>query len=153
MSFDNVSRFFAPKNKTPLQGQPQPKIREEHFMPKTTKTYEEQIAERDAKILQYQNEKKRIMQKQKSADRKARDNRLYKRHGLLEKFMPDLIDITDVQYELFIKTGINTTYGRKRLGEIISEGAEKIADEVSETAGSSGTNGGTTTSLAESSEA
>ena len=122
-------------------------------MPKTTKTYEEQIAERDAKILQYQNEKKRIMQKQKSADRKARDNRLYKRHGLLEKFMPDLINITDEQYEVFIKTGINTKYGKQRLGEIIAAGVEKAAAEVSETADSDTTNGGTTTPLAELSEA
>lgn len=111
-------------------------------MAKTTKTYEEQIAQRDAKIEQYQNEKKRIIQKQKAADRKARDNRLYRRHGLLEKFMPDLIAITDEQYELFIKTGINTTYGRKRLGEIIAEGAEKAAVNLSETAATSGTDSG-----------
>jgi len=122
-------------------------------MPKTIKTYEEQIAERDAKILQYQNEKKRILQKQKSADRKARDNRLYRRHGLLEKFMPDLIEITDAQYEVFIKTGINTTYGRKRLGEIIAAGAEKAAAEVSETTDSDSTSVGTTTPFVELSEA
>jgi len=39
-------------------------------------------------------------------------------------FMPDIITITDDQFEAFIRTGINTTYGNKRLGEIKEKGAE-----------------------------
>ena len=62
---------------------------------------------------------------------------------MLEKFMPDLINITDAQYELFIKTGINTSYGRKRLNEIIAAGAEKAAAEVSKHAENNGTDSGT----------
>ena len=42
-----------------------------------------------------------------------------RRHGLLEKFMPDLANITDEQYETFIRKGINTTYGQKILAEIV----------------------------------
>jgi len=89
---------------------------------KVTKTAEEKVALKDARILQLQNEKKKIIQQAKAKERKERNNRLYRRHGLLEKFMPELITITDEQYEVFIKTGIDTNYGRKRLGEIIAEG-------------------------------
>ena len=89
---------------------------------KTVKTAEEKVALKDARILQLQNEKKKIIQQAKAKERKERNNRLYRRHGLLEKFMPELITITDEQYEVFIKTGIDTNYGRKRLGEIIAEG-------------------------------
>jgi len=89
---------------------------------KTVKTAEEKVALKDARILQLQNEKKKIIQQAKTKERKERNNRLYRRHGLLEKFMPELITITDEQYEVFIKTGIDTNYGRKRLGEIIAEG-------------------------------
>ena len=57
----------------------------------------------------------------KEDDRKERTKRLCKRHGLLEKYMPDLITITDEQFEMFIKRGINTSYGQKTLAEIISK--------------------------------
>jgi len=78
---------------------------------------------------------KQLQQRHKTEERKARTKRLCARHGLLEKFMPDLIDISDEQYEQFIKTGIDTKYGRSRLAEIVSgttvttapQGAEKAA--------------------------
>ena len=94
---------------------------------KTTKTVEEKIAIKDAKIQQLMNEKKAILQREKAKERKERNNRLCRRHGLLEKFMPDLISITDDQFEAFIRTGISTNHGRKRLGEIIDKGAEAAA--------------------------
>ena len=91
---------------------------------KNTKTAEEKVAIKDAKIQKLQNEKKKILQQEKAKERKERNHRLYRRHGLLEKFMPDIITITDDQFEAFIRTGINTTYGNKRLGEIKDKGAE-----------------------------
>jgi len=91
---------------------------------KTTKTAEEKVAIKDAKILQLQNEKKKILQQQKAKERKERTSRLCRRHGLLEKFMPALIEITDDQFEAFVRTGISTSFGHKRLGEIMDKGAD-----------------------------
>ncbi|MCL1882272.1 MAG: hypothetical protein FWF81_00765 [Defluviitaleaceae bacterium] len=91
---------------------------------KTTKTPEEKVAEKDAKILQLQKQKKKILQQEKAKERKARNHRLYRRHGLLEMFMPDLIPITDDQFEAFIRTHINTNNGRNKLAELVSKGAE-----------------------------
>ena len=88
---------------------------------RTTKTAEEKVAIKDAKILQLQNEKKKILQQAKAQERKARDNRLYRRHGLLEKYMPDLITMSDHQFEMFIKRGINTKYGNDILNDILSK--------------------------------
>jgi hypothetical protein len=88
---------------------------------KPQKSYEEKIAVRDEKIQQLMNEKKQIIQRHKAQERKERTNRLCRRHGLLEKFMPDIITISDEQFELFIKTGIDTQYGRTRLAEIAAK--------------------------------
>ena len=84
------------------------------------KTTAEKIAERDERIAQLQNEKKKLLQKQKADERKVRTNRLCRRHGLLEKYMPDLITITDEQFEMFIKRAIVTSYGRDALAEIVT---------------------------------
>lgn len=45
-------------------------------MAKSTKTYEERIAEKDAKIEQSQKAKKKIMQQHRATERKARDIRV-----------------------------------------------------------------------------
>ena len=68
----------------------------------------------------------------KTEERKARTKRLCSRHGLLEKFMPDLATITDEQFEEFIKRGINTSYGQKILAEIVAKGTSQA--ENSDTA-------------------
>jgi len=85
-------------------------------MPKSTA---EKIATKREKIQQLQNEEKQLIQKQKAEERKARTRRFCSRHGLLEKYMPDLAAITDEQYETFIRKAINTNHGQKILAEIV----------------------------------
>jgi len=97
---------------------------------KTVKTAEEKLAEKNAKIQQLQKQKQAIIKRENAKERKQRTHRLCRRHGLLEKFMPDLINITDEQFEAFIRTGINTTYGRKRLDEIKDKGVEAAAEYI-----------------------
>jgi len=91
---------------------------------KTTKTAKERLAIRDERIKQLQKQKQKIRKDENKKIRKQRDNRLYRRHGLLEMFMPKIIDITDEQFEVFIRKGINTTYGHNCLNEIIDKGEE-----------------------------
>ena len=88
---------------------------------KNVKTTEERVAAIDAEILQRQNKKKKLMQQAKAKERKERNHRLYRRHGLLEMFLPELIKMTDHQFEMFIKRGIKTKYGIKILYDILGE--------------------------------
>ena len=88
------------------------------------KSRKEKIASYDERIAQLENQRKQEIQKMKAEERKARTKRLCSRHGLLEKIMPDLIAITDEQFEEFIKRGINTSYGQKLLAEIMAKEAE-----------------------------
>ena len=91
-------------------------------MPKSRK---EKIASYEERIAQLENQRKQEIQKMKAEERKARTRRLCSRHGLLEKFMPDLATITDEQFEEFIKRGINTSYGQKILAEIVAKGTSQ----------------------------
>ena len=79
----------------------------------------EKIADYEDKISKLKEQMKMEMQKQKKDERNNRTKRLCTRHGLMEKLMPDLINLTDEQFEVFVKTGINTSYGKKRLSEIL----------------------------------
>ena len=86
-----------------------------------SKTNTERIDSIDEQIAQLAARKKQLIQQENTRLRKERNNRLYRRHGLLEKYMPDLINITDMQFEMFIKRAIDTSYGQKILAEITAE--------------------------------
>ena len=85
------------------------------------KTTAEKIANKDERIQQLLNEKKQLIQKQKADERRTRTSRLCRRHGLLEKYLPDLITITDEQFEAFVKKAISNNYGREALAEIVGK--------------------------------
>jgi hypothetical protein len=99
-----------------------------------TKSKTERIESITEQIRQLESLKKELIQKQKAEDIRNRTHRLCRRHGQLEGFMPDLVTITDEQYEEFIKTGVDTRYGRKRLAEIIGKGASTPAVVEADTA-------------------
>ena len=94
---------------------------------KITKTAEEKLAEKNARIKQLQKQKQAIIKRENAKERKARNHRLCRRHGLLEKLFPDIINITDEQFEAFIRTHIRAKHGRGKLAEIVDKGAEAAA--------------------------
>ena len=94
---------------------------------KNTKTAEEKVAAKDARIKQLQKQKQAIIKRENAKERKARNHRLCRRHGLLEKLMPDIINITDEQFEAFIRTHIRAKHGRNKLAEIVDKGEEYSA--------------------------
>ena len=107
------------------------------------KTRKEKIASYEERIAQLENQRKQEIQKMKAEERKARTRRLCSRHGLLEKFMPDLATITDEQFEEFIKRGINTSYGQKILAEIVAKGTSQTENSDTAKTSSQQTENGT----------
>ena len=104
------------------------------------KSRQEKITSYDERISQLENQRKQEIQKMKQEERRARTKRLCSRHGLLEKYMPDLATITDEQFEVFIKTGIDTTYGRNKLAEIIKKASATQPPQNEKTANPSASN-------------
>ena len=88
----------------------------------------EKVLDIDQQIAQLKKRKQQLRQQHGKDERKARTKRLCSRHGMLEKYMPDLIIISDEMFEDFIRTGIDTKYGRSRLAEIIAKQTAITAD-------------------------
>ena len=86
------------------------------------KTVAQRIAEAQAKIQQEQNNLKQLQAKQKEQDRKARNHRLCKRHGLIESLLPDIATLTDEQFQQFLKEHIANNHGKKKLEHIVEQG-------------------------------
>jgi len=114
------------------------------------KTTAEKIANKDERIQQLLNEKKQLIQKQKADERRTRTSRLCRRHGLLEKYLPDIISITDEQFETFVKKAISNNYGRDALAEIVGKaGADATTQHTGTAAQSSPTHAAKPTQAAQ----
>jgi hypothetical protein len=98
------------------------------------KTLEQQIASAKLEMEQKENRLKELLGKQKEQDRKERNHRLCKRMGIIEKYMPDTIPLTDEQFIAFIEEAVANDYGKRKLAHIISQGAEKYPPETTEKA-------------------
>jgi len=93
-------------------------------MTETTKrkTKAEQIEGIEQQLEQLQNRKKLLIKQHKEDERKARNRRLYQRHGLFESLLPDTISLTDEQFNTFLRRTVANDYGLNKLAEIIAEG-------------------------------
>ena len=87
------------------------------------KTRLEKIADYEEQIAQIRNRQKQERQKLSKEERNARTRRLCSRHGLLEKMLPEIITITDEQYQAFLEKAVTNTYGRDILNKIITQTA------------------------------
>ena len=92
------------------------------------KTVAQQIEEAQAKIKQEQNALKLLLSKQKEQDRKARNHRLCKRHGLLEGLLPDTIQLTDDQFQSFLEQHIASNHGRAMLTAFLEQGQPEATE-------------------------
>jgi len=96
------------------------------------KTLDQQILETESKIKQEENRLKELRNKQKDKERKERNHRLCKRMGIIEKYMPDTIQLTEEQFIAFIEEAVANDYGKRKLAYITEQGAEKYMPETTE---------------------
>ena len=82
----------------------------------------------EEQITALEKKKKEYLQEQKEIDRKARNHRLCKRGGYVEKYLPDIIDFTEEQFEIFVKKVLLTPFTTRAINEIKAQ-AETINTE------------------------
>jgi len=97
------------------------------------KTRLEKIADYEEQIAQIRSKQKQERQKQSKEERTARTRRLCLRHGLLEKMLPEIITITDEQFQTFLEKAVTNNYGRDILNKIIAQTAATPATKPTET--------------------
>lgn len=91
----------------------------------TNKTTTEKIESIKLKIQQLENERKKILQSQKEADRKARTKRLIERGAILESLISGADTFTNEQIKIFLEKTVTTETAR-----IILDGFTAQKDET-----------------------
>ena len=87
-----------------------------------TKTTNEKVAMYDKKILQYQNKKKQLIQKNKVDERKARTKRLIERGAILESLIDGAEELANDQITIILKKTVGSSYGK----DIITQTKSKV---------------------------
>ena len=91
-----------------------------------SKTKTEKIAGIDEKMAQLAEQKKRLVQQEKERERKAKNSRFTKRHGLLESMLPEVITLTDEQYKIFLERAVANDTVRKIIASIMTQGESPL---------------------------
>ena len=79
------------------------------------KTRLEKIDGIKEEIEQLKARQKQLQQQHNVQERKARNHRLCKRGGIVEKLLPDLITLTDEQFDAFVEKTLLTGYAERIL--------------------------------------
>lgn len=98
------------------------------------KTKLEKIESIEEQIRQLNAQKTKIKQQHNVQERKARNHRLCKRGGFVEKLLPDLITLTEEQFETFINKTLMTDHSKRILGEMAAQNTDTATQERTGTA-------------------
>jgi hypothetical protein len=85
-----------------------------------------QIEASEKKIQEERNRLKSLERKQTERDRKDRNHRLCKRHGYLESILPCTVNLTDEQFQDFVKQHIANRHGIASLAKLTGQTQEAI---------------------------
>ena len=81
---------------------------------------EERIEAKLEEKRQLEAQIKQLLQQQRTQEQKDRTHRLCKRGGLVEKYLPDLIKLTDDQFQVFINKCLLSNFTMKTLSELVA---------------------------------
>ena len=90
------------------------------------KSRNDRIAVIEKEMEELEKQKKKLIAEQKEIDRKARTNRLCKRHGLFESLLPDIIDLSEDDFKLFLEKTVANDFGRRTLAALIAEQSKPV---------------------------
>ena len=88
---------------------------------------EMQIEAAQKQITDGQARLKLLQNQQAEKNRKERNHRLCKRHGFLESVLPDTINLTDAQYEEFVKNHVANKFGKQAIADYMAKNARAMA--------------------------
>lgn len=89
-----------------------------------TKTTIEKIENIQTQIQQLENERKRLMNQQKGAERKARTKRLIERGAILESLISGADKFTNDQIKAFLEKTVQSDYACKIIDGMTSQNGE-----------------------------
>ena len=108
-------------------------------MPRTTI---EKIEGIQSQIEQLENERKRLMQRQKEQERKDRTKRLIERGAILESLVPGAAAFTNEHIKVFLEQTVGNDSARKLLAGMAPQGGAVDASQPSDSPLQSGKPGG-----------
>jgi len=97
------------------------------------KSRTEKIASFDEQIAKLQEKRATELQKQKDEEKDEREKRQRKRGEILEKLIPETVNLTIEQFTALINKTTANPFGRDKLAEVLKESASKPKPQAAQT--------------------
>ena len=81
----------------------------------------DKISKIEGKLAQLEEQRKQEVKKAKDEERKAKNRRHCKRGAVMEKALPDLIAITDEQFNAFVEKVLATNHTKNVLADLVKQ--------------------------------
>jgi len=94
------------------------------------KSRTEKIASYDEQIAALQKKRTEELEKQKQEEKDEREKRQRKRGEILEKLIPEIVNLTIEQFTTLLNCTTANPFGRDKLAEIIKEGEVKMKTQT-----------------------
>ena len=94
----------------------------------------EKISKIEGKLAELEEQRKQEVKKAKEEERKATNKRHCKRGLVMEKALPDLINITDEQFDTFVRKALATNHSKNLLAELVKQNEATPPEENKEQA-------------------
>ena len=82
---------------------------------------QDKISKIEAQLAELEKQRKQEVKKAREEERKATNKRHCKRGTVMEKALPDLITITDEQFNTFVEKTLATNHSRNALAELMKQ--------------------------------
>jgi hypothetical protein len=100
------------------------------------KTLEQQIEAAKAQVDEKEKRLKELLHAQREKADKARTHRLCERGGKVEKVLPDIIRLTEEQFETFVQKALLSGYAAKIIRELLPPEPANVQDSAAQDGGS-----------------
>ena len=95
----------------------------------TRKTTTEKIELQRERMEEIQNEMKRLLNQQKTEERKKRNHRICKRGAHLESLLPNTVGLSDTRFFSFLEKTVANDFGRRALAALVAEQEKEDATD------------------------
>jgi hypothetical protein len=91
-----------------------------------SKTRLERIGSIQEEIEQLKTRQKLLQQQHNAQERKARNHRLCRRGGIVEKLLPGIISLTDEQFDAFVEKTLLTGYAERIIKGLAAQDVNRL---------------------------
>ena len=86
------------------------------------RTIDERLEARREEKRQLEAKIQELLQEQRTHKKKERNHRIFKRGGYIEKYIPEIVSLSDEQFYTFVEKCLQSNFAKRTLSDLMASG-------------------------------